>query len=149
MPSLQETLVDSSKRKNIIQDCVLMIDEEVASKGGISGLAIKGSYRLVKGIKPGFIAETVDGLLDGFCKNLQPIVDDAKAKGEPVRSFFVANRTRVGNALLAVTDERAQKTRHNLIKSAYEKLRPSALRNVEDAVPRVGGVIEKYTRDSA
>jgi hypothetical protein len=123
-----------------------MIDEEVASKGGISGLAIKGSYKLVKGFKPGFIPETVNHLMDDFGKNLQPIVDDADAKGTPVSAFFKANTGRVADALLAITDERAKKSKHGTIKGAYERLRGTAKKHVEEAAPRVGVLIEKYTK---
>ena len=146
MPKLQDTLTDAARRKLIIADCVTMIDEEVAGKGGISGLGIKAGYKVVKGVKPGFIPEVVDNLLDDFCKNLQPLADEAESKGTSVSSFFVSNKSRVADALLAVTDGRAQKTKHGVVKSMYEKLRPTAKKNVEDAVPRVGTVIEKYTK---
>ena len=46
---------------------------------------------------------------------------------------------------LAITDERARRTRHNTVKSMYEKLRGLAKKNVEEAVPRVGALIQKHT----
>ncbi|MBI5536625.1 MAG: hypothetical protein HY898_28145 [Deltaproteobacteria bacterium] len=146
MPRLLETLDDKDRRKNLVADCCTMIDEEVASKGGISGLAIKAGYKLVKGFKPGFVPETVNHLMDDFAKNLQPIVDDADAKGTSVTAFFKANPSRVADALLSITDERAKKSKHGTIKGAYERLRPSAKKNVEEAAPRVGVLIEKYTK---
>lgn len=144
MPALSESFSAPDKRKLVIADCVTMIDEEVASKGGVSGLAIKAGYKMVKGLKPGFIAHAVDGLLDDFAKNLQPIVDDAVAAKTPVSKFFEANRGRVSDALLTITDERARRSTHGMVKGTYERLRSSAKRNVEEAVPRVGRLIEKY-----
>ena len=146
MPTMQEALADTAKRKNIIADCVVVIDEEVADKGGLSGLAIKGAYKIVKGIKPTFITEAVDGLLDDFALRLDPLAKEAADKGAPVPSFFAANKSRVADALLAITDARAQRTRHSIVKGTYEKLRSSAKKNVEDAVPRVARLIDKHTR---
>jgi hypothetical protein len=141
-----ESLGEKAKRKVVIDDCVTMIDEEVGSKGGLSGIAIKAAYKVVKGLKPGFIAEAVDGLLDDFCKNLQPIADEAVGKGLGIQKYFVDNRGKVADALLSITDERAKKTRHNVAKGAYEKLRGTAKKNVEEAVPRIGAVIEKHSK---
>jgi hypothetical protein len=144
MPTLAETFTAPTKRPIIISDCCTLIDEEVDSKGGISGFAIKGGYKLVKGFKPGFIPEVVESLLPDFCTAVQPIVDDAQKQGRPVGQFFSANRDRVAEALLAITDERARRTRHGAVKSMYEKLRGLAKKNVEEAVPRVGALIQKH-----
>jgi len=144
MATLLESLGNKTKRSAVIADCCTMIDQEVDSKGGLSGIAIKTAYKLVKGVKPGFIAEAVDGLLDDFCKNLQPFADEAIAKGVGIQKHFTDNRSRVADALLTITDERAKKTRHGVVKSGYEKLRGTAKKNVEEAVPRVGGVIQKH-----
>jgi hypothetical protein len=146
MPTLLESLADSKKRKSIIDECVVLIDQEVADKGGLGGLAIKAGYKVVKGVKPGFVAEAVDGLLDDFCKQLQPIADEAGREGTPVGKHFAANRARVADALLAITDGRATRSRHTVVKGAYEKLRSSAKRNVEDAVPRLGALVERHHR---
>ena len=145
MPTLAETFATPAKRPIVISDCCKLIDEEVDSKGGISGFAIKGGYKLVKGFKPGFIPEVVESLLPDFCTAVQPIVEDAQKQSRPVSQFFSANRERVAEALLAITDERARRTRHNTVKSMYEKLRGLAKKNVEEAVPRVGALIQKHT----
>lgn len=145
MPTMLETVKDPTKRKAIIADCATVIDEEVASKGGISGMAIKAAYKVVKGVKPGFINEAVDGLLDDFSKQLDPFAIEAAEKGKRVPEFFEANRSRVADALLSITDGRAQRSRHAMVKGTYERLRPSAKKNVEEAIPRVARLIDKYT----
>lgn len=145
MASLVEILQEPAKRKAIIDECVVIIDQEVASKGGISGIAIKGGYKIVKGVKPGFIPESVDSLLDEFAKNLDPLIQEAQREGKPVAAHMTANRGTVADAMLAVTDGRAQRSRHGVVKGAYEKLRPSAKKHVEEAVPRVAAMIEKFT----
>lgn len=146
MPRLADVLSDASKRHALIADCQTVIDQEVDDKGGLSGIAIKTAYKVVKGIKPGFIKDAIDGLIDDFAKNLQPIVDEAEAQGKSVPDFFNANRGRVADAMLVITDERAKKSKHGVVKGTYEKLRPTAKKHTEEAVPRVGKLFEKYVK---
>jgi len=145
MPPLLETFSAQPKRAQVIADCVALIDQEVAGKGGLSGIAIKAGYKVVKSFKPGFTAEAVEGFLDQFATALQPIVDDAKAQSRSVGEHFSANPGRVAEALLAITDARAQRSEMRTIKAAYERLRGVAKKNVEEAVPRVGKLIEKHS----
>jgi hypothetical protein len=55
----------------------------------------------------------------------------------------------VAEALLSITDARAQRAKNQAIKGAYEKLRGSAKKHVEAAVPRIGRLVEKYDRPVA
>ena len=143
MPKLTEALTAESKKSAVVDDCCKLIDEEVADKGGISGLAIKAGYGTVKGIKPGFVEKAVEDLLPDFAKALEPIYDDAKAQNKVVSDFFTSNTSRVADALLSITDAKASRAK-GVAKSAYDKLRSSAKKNVEQAVPRRGKLIEKY-----
>lgn len=145
MASLIEALTDEAKKKDVVKDCCDVIDAEVKEKGGISGLAIKAGYGTVKGIKPGFIEKAVEDLLPDFAKALEPIYADAKSQNKPLGEFFNSNSGRVADALLSITDEKAARAKSGVAKSAYEKLRGSAKKNVEQAVPRLAKLIEKYS----
>jgi hypothetical protein len=144
MASLLEALTDEAKKPDVVKDCCALIDAEVKEKGGISGLAIKAGYGAVKGIKPGFVEHTVEDLLPEFAKALDPIYDDAKSQNKGVSDFFSSNSSRVADALLSITDAKAARAKSAVAKSAYDKLRSSAKKNVEQAVPRLGRLIEKY-----
>ena len=144
MSTLTEILLAPGNRPKVVVDCVRLIDEEVDSKGGLTGLAVKGAYALVKAVKPGFVSEAVDGMLDDFVKRLEPFYAAAQAKNEPIGPALNARSGEVSEALLAISDERAQRAKHNGLKKAYEKLRPTGKKHVEAAVPRVGRLIAKY-----
>lgn len=144
MSSLTEALTAESKKAAVVEDCLELIDSEVADKGGLSGLAIKAGYGVVKGIKPGFIKQAVSDLIPDFASALQPIYDEAKAKSKPVAEYMKDNASRVADALLAITDAKAQRSKSGAVKGTYEKLRGSAKKNVEAAVPRLGKMVEKH-----
>jgi uncharacterized protein DUF6918 len=145
MPTLPDVLTSDSNKGRVVEDCCALIDAEVKDKGGISGLAIKAGYGAVKGVKPGFVKNVVSDLLPEFAIALDPIYQEAKTNGQPVGDFFARNSGRVAEALLAITDAKAQKSKNGLVKGTYEKLRGSAKKNVEAAVPRLGKMVESHT----
>lgn len=145
MSTLSEVMLVPGNRPKVIADCVRLIEEEVDSKGGLSGLAIKGAFMVVKAVKPGFISESVDHMLDDFVSRLEPFHAEAQQKSEPIGPYLNSRAASVADALLAISDERAQRAKNQTVKKAYEKLRPTGKKNVEAAVPRLGRLIAKYT----
>ena len=143
MSNLPE-LLTGDKKEQVVEDCCTLIDSEVKDKGGISGLAIKAGYGAVKGIKPGFVRNVVTDLLPEFAKALEPIWEDAKKDNKPIAPYFSSNSGRVADALLAITDGKAQRAKSAVVKGTYEKLRGSAKKNVEAAVPRLAEMVQKY-----
>jgi hypothetical protein len=149
MASLREQLGTGEKRERLIDDGLKVLDEEVADKGGITGLAVKGAYKVVKGIKPGFLKEVVDDLLDDFLDSLDPIYQEAAAQKKTASRHLVDNSGRAADALLAVTDRRAEKAQRAVIKGTYEKLRPMAKKQVEAAAPRMGQLLDRHAAPTA
>jgi len=149
MPTLSDILLVPGNRPKVITDCTTLIQEEVDSKGGLSGLAIKAAFAVVKAVKPGFISEAVDHMLDDFVKRLEPFWADAQAKNEPIGPLMNGRAPQVADALLAISDERAQRSTNPTLKKAYEKLRPTGKKHVEQAVPRIGRLVQKYASQAA
>ena len=143
MSSLPDVLNDPTKKPQVVADCLTLVEQEVDDKGGFSGMAIKVGYKAVKGISPGFLKQAVEHLLPEFAKALDPLFQEAKTKTQPVSSYFPANSSRVADALLGITDAKAQRS-SGLVRKTYDGLRGNAKKNVEAAVPRLGRLIEKY-----
>jgi hypothetical protein len=149
MPTLKEIMLVPGNRPKVVADCTTLVQEEVDSKGGLSGLAIKAAYAVVKAVKPGFIGEAIDHMLDDFVGKLEPFWADAQAKNEPVGALMTGRAGEVADALLAISDGRAARAKNATAKKAYEKLRPTGKKHVEAAVPRLGRMIAKYTSAAA
>ena len=143
MSTIRERL-GTDKRPQVIDDACLVLDQEVADKSGLGGIAVKATYAVVKGIKPGFIRQAVDHLLDDFLDTLSPYIEEAKAKGVKPGSLILENRSKMANGLLAVTDRKAQKADNALVRKSYDKLRPAAQKHVEAAAPRLAQLVDKY-----
>lgn len=149
MADLKSILTEASRRQTVIRDAEQLLDREVDSKSGLSGLAIKGAFKLVKGIRPGLIPDVIDGLLDDFATRLDPFYQAHLAKGGDIATNFSARRGEIADALLGITDDRAKTTRHQNLRKAYESLRPKGKENVEAAVPGIARLVEKHAPRAA
>jgi hypothetical protein len=149
LATLAEYVGKSPARERVVADCVALIDQEVKSKSGLSGVAVKGAYGTVKAIKPKFIPEVVDALLDDWVGKLEPYYGKWRGGGTgSLAEFLTARSDDVAEDLLAVTDERAARTRHKTASKLYNKMRPSAKRNVSGAVPKLGALMEKHINEA-
>lgn len=145
--TLQEILLAPEKRPRVVADCEKLVDEEVGDKSGVSGIAVKGGFAMVKKIKPSIIHDALDSLLDDFITRLEPFYAEhrAGAGNLPLSDYLASRSSEVADALLGLTDERAARSQRQTIKKAYEKLRPKGKEHVEEALPRLGALIQKHT----
>ncbi len=146
MPPLTDVLLDPAKKEAVVTDAQSLLDSEVADRGGLSGLAIKAGYSAVKNFKPGFTKHVIADLLPEFAKAMDPIYQEAVSAGRPVSAYFGANSSRIADALLGITDSKARNSKNQIVKGAYDKLRGIAKKNVEQSVPRLGQLVEKFTK---
>ncbi len=148
--SLAEKLTqDPEKRKKVIKDATQVLEAEVADKSGMTGLAVKGVFKVIKNFQPGFIPKAIDDLLDEFVGRVEPFYEQwvSDPGGRDLRGHFVQNGSDVADALLGVTDERAKHSKHKQLVKAYGKLRPRGKQHVQAAMPRVGEMIDRQTAE--
>ena len=139
--TLRNIVTTSEKRPALVDGCVELVENEVSGKG----LIIRGAFKAVKKIKPGFVKGAVDGLLNDWLDKMEPFYQDWKGKSEGKFSEHLNSESGdVADALLTVTDERAKTSKHKTAAKMYGKLRPSALKNVDSAIPGLSALIETY-----
>ena len=146
MTTLNEILCTGDNRAKVVQDAARLVEDEVASKKGLSGMAVKAAFKAVKKVKPGLIPETVDHLLEEFVGRMEPFMDKWEGAGRKpdFETFLNQNANDVTNALLGVTDDRAKKADNRILTRAYYSLRPQGEKNVKAAMPGIGRMMRKY-----
>jgi hypothetical protein len=146
MPTLIEILCSSAQKPAVVRDATNLVDDEVRSKGGLSGMAIKTAYKTVSRLKPGLVHDVIDGLLEKFVERLEPIYNewDEGGRSGSFGSYISARSNKAANALLGVTDERARVVSNKVLKKAYNSIRPQGEKNVEQAIPGLGRLIDRY-----
>ncbi|MEG4589335.1 hypothetical protein QUA54_29580 [Microcoleus sp. MOSTC5] len=141
---LGDILLDENNRKTFVDDCVKLIDKQVAAAPGLGGLALKAAYSTVNGIRADYCAEVVDQLLPEISIALDPMWTEAVNNGNPVE-YLAQRKGEVADELLQISDKRVEKSTRSMVKGAYAKLRPSAKTYVEKGVPDLAEIINKHS----
>lgn len=145
MPTLVEKLTGAEVRPKVVTACVQLVDREVDGKGGLSGMAIKAGYKVIKAIKPGFVPHVVDSLLPDFAAAMEPMYTREGAAGpDAFAKYLTSHHDEVADALLSVTDARAQRAKNGTIRKTYERLRGGARDNVSAAVPQLVATLRPF-----
>jgi len=142
---LNDGLLNPTKKAMVIDDCCKMIEGQLASKSGMSGLALKTAFAALKGIKPGYISYVVEQILPQCFTALDPVWNEGVEKGDPIEHLST-NRSYTADALLGVTDARVKNAKRQIVRGTYEKFRGSAKKHVEEAVPDLAKLISNYTK---
>lgn len=140
MATLGEMLLEQGRRPQTVDTLVGVVDEEVKTKSGIGGAAIKTGYGAAKKIDASLVRRAINGMLPDFLGRLDTYW--ASRGDQPFGAYLAANGDAVAEALLAVTDERAARPKHAAAAKVYGKLRGRAKDNVVAALPRLGTAIE-------
>lgn len=144
--ALIDGLADNQKRKQLVENCTTLLDEQIAAKSGISGLAIKAGYAAIKGVNPQYCAGAIERLLPESFAVLDPLWNEGLQTGDPVK-HITNNSSRTADLLLGITDTRIKKSNNTAVKGVYNKLRNSAKQHIEEAVPSLAKVIDEYDKN--
>lgn len=143
--ALNDYLNDSTVRENVVADCCQLMDDQVAAKKGIGGMAIKATYKVIKGLGPDYLSKAIGGLLPAICTALDPIWEEGVQSGDPV-AHLSQNTSQTADAVLSVTDVRIEQSSNKPVKGAYSKLRKSVKGDVEEAIPGLAKIIGVYAQ---
>ena len=150
MASLAQKITAPDVQTKVIDDCVQLIDTEVAGKRGLSGAAVKTGYKVIKALKPTIIRDACSSLVPDFAAALQPMYEECGAAdggddaGDKFAKHLSANPDRAADLMLSVTDERAGRAKNKTIKKTYDRMRGSAKNHVVEAVPNPARTLSKY-----
>ncbi|RJO76522.1 hypothetical protein D5S18_09490 [Nocardia panacis] len=143
--ALSESLLDAAKRPAFLADAVEVLNAEVSDKGGASGLAVKGGYAAVKKISPSIVPDLLDSLAPKLVAQLEPFWQEFAANGGGSFADLLTGKSdEVAEALLVVTDERANASTRPALQKVYSSMRNSAKKHVIEALPRVGELIQRH-----
>ncbi|MGW4247857.1 DUF6918 family protein [Nocardia sp. NPDC004722] len=143
--ALSESLLDDAKRPAFIADAVKVLDEEVSDKGGASGLVVKGGYAAIKKVSPSIVGDALESFAPKFVEQLEPYWAEYQNGGSGSFADLLASKQdEVADALLSVTDARAEASSRPALTKVYNSMRSSAKKHVAEALPRLGDLVQKH-----
>lgn len=143
--TLNEMLLAPDVQPHVITDCKALVEQELATKSGISGTAVKVAYKAVTTFAHGYYQEMIEMMLPDMAGKLEPYWADFTASGGSDFGGYLAKRPEeVSEALLSVTDDVAAHGERAVILKAYGAVRGGAGKHIEAALPNLGAMVQKY-----
>ena len=138
MRTLSEILLNPKHRDAIIADCVNRVEARVANASGLKGLGLKAGLSAIKKVKPDAVPRAVTRMLPEFAAALDPIYQRFRASGERDFSRYLKQHAaEAREALMSITDARADATSHGALRSGYRKLRGTLAAELEAMLPEL------------
>lgn len=147
MKSLKEILADPKVSRSVATDGVRFLDEEIAKRSGIGGMAIKGTYKVIKSLQGGKTLEkAVMVLIPAFIEKLDPYYLRFQEEGTGCswEEYLRPHYGTLADEMLSVTDSKIRGTDNRAVRKAYEKLRPRAQKEVIASLPALSRVMQRY-----
>ena len=132
----------------LVRDCAELVRREATSRSGVSGVVIKGGLKVIEKTRPQILEELFQSLLPTFVARLETRLNAlmTAAPSASLSTLITENASMVAGALLAVTDERAERSKLKALVKVYGKLRPLAEGQIIMAVPALAELITRYMR---
>jgi hypothetical protein len=143
--TLQEILLAPDTQPHVVDDCQKLIEQELSTKSGVSGTAVKVAYKTANSIAPGYMRSKVEQLVPEMVIKLEPFWADFSASGSSgFGDYLVKRGDEVSEALLSVTDEHGAQSNRPVVVKAYNAVRGSAAKHITAALPNLGTLVQHY-----
>jgi hypothetical protein len=146
--TVQEALLAPDSRRQVLAECEVLVDREVAALSGVTGAAIRLAYKTVRTFDAGHIPAMIESILPSVADELAPYwVSFAAGVTDGAGDFsgyLAAREDEVAEALLSITDSRQRASSRATIVKAYNTVRGSAVKHVKAALPALGTLVQKH-----
>ena len=143
--SLAEQLLSPEHRPAVIQDVARLVEAEVARKTGLGGFALQAAFSVLRGAGPQWLPGVLDRWAPDLVAALEGPFSRAQAGGESLPALFAQEKSQIAQALLGIVDAKANRSANATAVKAYQKLRGSAVKHLEEAVPALAALLERHT----
>lgn len=146
MENLEQILMAPRRQQAVVADCVRMIEQFVAERGGIKGMAYKTGLKLVKASRPDIVERAVQRLFPEYLGALAPLHEQFRAQGGgDFAAFLQKNSASAVQALIELADRRVAGASPG-VRKTYARFRDGAEAEVARLLPALGALIAKHLR---
>lgn len=145
MPTLAEHLLVEDRRETLVASCVALVEQQVDSQRAFKRVTLKAGIAVLNAVKPNALHLVVSDLLHEFTHALDPLYQRFhQASGRDFSHFLQHHPDEAVSALIAVTDQRAEKLGNAAVRKVYGRLRPTAENEVRSALPGLSQIISAH-----
>ena len=141
MHRLKQAATNAQTRDQLVREITKLIDRRVSATAGISGLAIRGGYKVVSRMRGGrMVPGAVNYMLDDFVAVTVPLLPE---DGASLEAHWAGREREVAAALLSITDRRADQA-SSVLQKPYRKLRGFGEEQLVLATPELATLLSAY-----
>ena len=141
MHRLKQAATNAQTRDQLVREITKLIDRRVSATAGISGLAIRGGYKVVSRMRGGrMVPGAVNYMLDDFVAVTVPLLPE---DGASLEAHWAGREREVAAALLSITDRRADQA-SGVLQKPYRKLRGFGEEQLVLATPELATLLSAY-----
>ncbi|MGQ0586261.1 MAG: DUF6918 family protein [Gammaproteobacteria bacterium] len=138
-------LLDDSRREDLIADIVDVVEDHIAQRPGLRGVALRAAMGAVNRRLPDAIPRSVARLLPDFTAALEPLHARSRgAGGVEFARILKRDRAQVAEAVLAIADARVAASSNGALKAFYARFRGIAEHEAEALVPALADVLARH-----
>ncbi len=142
MTTLRETLTAAETKPAVVADLAALIDGEVSSMGGLTGIAAKAAVGAAKAKNPDIVKRGAASYVGTLADALDPFWTAHKADGGADFSAYVAShKDAVSAAVLKAVDSEVGSGKE---RGMYDKFKPQINKVLLGALPKIGALVQKH-----
>jgi hypothetical protein len=147
MVNLTDILLAPARKDALVSECVLLIEQHVAGRGGFKGMGLKTAVGLLKAARPDILPSAMRRLLPDFAAALEPHYQACLRESRDFCAELLSREDETCSALLYVADQRVAASQNAAAKKVYARLRGSAEDEVKSILPKLAPLIARYAEN--
>lgn len=145
MTSLAELLLAAPRRDALIKGGAALLEKSIADRGGLTGVAYRTGYAMIKAAKPGAAQRASKELMPGFAEALEPLFQQHLQGGgnpEVFGSSLLTHGSEAVTRMIAVADQRVEGS-SEMVRKTYARFRGNAEAEVTRILPGFAALIDQ------
>ena len=140
---LADILLADDYRDTAVTRITAVVEQQIARRKGLSGAGLRTALKMAKSNRPDVLPAMINRLLPEFCEALDPYFQQFQASDESDFQRFVMQReSELTEAMLSVTDARAEHAQNKTFKRMYKQLRGTAGNELGAALPDIAALVQ-------
>ncbi len=151
MTTLADLLLAPPQRDVLIKGGAALLEKAIADRGGITGVAYRTGYAMIKAAKPGAAQRASKELMPGFAEALEPLFKQHLQRGgrpEVFGSSLLTGSTEAVSRMIAVADRRVEGS-SDMVRKTYGRFRGNAEAEVTRILPGFAALIDQVLSQKA
>lgn len=140
-------VLPEAARESLVTELAALVEQHLAAKRGISGMAMKLAFNTLRSAKPDIAHRAARTLLPEVLTALGPLrAEFERSRRSSFAQFLGERRQQACEVLLCQIDTRLAQSQNAPAKAIYQRFRGSASDELETLLPQLAAALERHVK---